>query len=98
MMRGLGVREEPLRLLRAVKGLDLVDLPYSQDCCGFGGTFAVKMADISEAMLEDKLARVGGDESRRAHRVGHGVPHALGRAPEAARLARAGNARGSSVG
>lgn len=59
MMRGLGVREEPLRLLRAVKGLDLVDLPYSQDCCGFGGTFAVKMADISEAMLEDKLARVG---------------------------------------
>lgn len=59
MMRGLEVREEPLQLLRAVKGLELVDLPYSQDCCGFGGTFAVKMADVSEAMLDEKLAHVG---------------------------------------
>lgn len=58
MMRGLGVREEPLRLLRAVKGLDLVDLPYSQDCCGFGGTFAVKNPAVSAAMGTDKVRNV----------------------------------------
>lgn len=55
MMRGLEVREEPLRLLRAVRDLELLDLPYSQDCCGFGGTFAVKMGSLSEAMMEEKL-------------------------------------------
>lgn len=55
MSRGLGVRDEPLRLLRKVRGLELMDLPYSQDCCGFGGTFAVKMGPLSEAILDEKL-------------------------------------------
>lgn len=58
MTRGLEVREEPLKLLRAVKDLELVELPYARDCCGFGGTFAVKMAEISEAMLEEKLSHL----------------------------------------
>ncbi len=53
-MRLLGVREEPLELLRTVEGLDYADLPRKEDCCGFGGTFAVKMADMSEAMVCDK--------------------------------------------
>ena len=48
--RGLGIKEAPLKLLRAVRGLELVDLPYAEDCCGFGGTFAVKFADLSAAM------------------------------------------------
>ncbi|MDB4867002.1 MAG: protein of unknown function cysteine-rich region domain protein [Cohnella sp.] len=56
--RLLGVREEPLELMRNVKGLELVPLPFAEDCCGFGGTFAVKMADISGAMVTEKTDHV----------------------------------------
>ena len=48
----------PLRLLRSVRGIDLVELPDALECCGFGGTFAVKNADVSTAMLSDKLRGV----------------------------------------
>jgi L-lactate dehydrogenase complex protein LldE len=54
------VGDRPLRLLAHVRGLELLDLPDSAECCGFGGTFAVKNADTSAAMLADKLARVTG--------------------------------------
>jgi L-lactate dehydrogenase complex protein LldE len=47
-----------LQLLRAVRGIDLVELPDAESCCGFGGTFALKNADVSAAMLADKLDRV----------------------------------------
>jgi L-lactate dehydrogenase complex protein LldE len=57
-LRGLHVGDRPLRLLRAVRGIDLVELPEAQECCGFGGTFAVKNADTSMAMLSDKLRHV----------------------------------------
>ena len=57
-MRLLGVKEEPLQLLSAVKGVEYIDLPHKEDCCGFGGTFAVKMADMSEAMVCEKVACV----------------------------------------
>jgi L-lactate dehydrogenase complex protein LldE len=57
-VRALGVGDRPLRLLRAVRGIDLVALEDSEECCGFGGTFAVKNADTSMAMLSDKLRRV----------------------------------------
>lgn len=53
--RMLGVGDAPLRLLRAVRGIDLVELPDADQCCGFGGTFSVKNADTSMAMLGDKL-------------------------------------------
>jgi L-lactate dehydrogenase complex protein LldE len=56
--RALGLGERPYRLLRAVRGLRLVDLPDSQECCGFGGTFAIKNADVSVAMGADKVRRV----------------------------------------
>jgi len=56
--RLLGVKSEPLELLENVKGIDFVDLPKKEDCCGFGGTFAVKMADMSEAMVCEKAAHV----------------------------------------
>jgi L-lactate dehydrogenase complex protein LldE len=48
----------PLRLLRAVRGLELVELPAAEECCGFGGTFALKNADVSAAMLADKMRHV----------------------------------------
>jgi L-lactate dehydrogenase complex protein LldE len=54
-LRELRVGDAPLRLLRAVRGIDLVELPDAEECCGFGGTFAVKNADVSMAMLSDKL-------------------------------------------
>ena len=57
-LRLLGVGDWPRRLLEAVRGIDLVDLPDASECCGFGGTFAVKNADTSMAMLSDKLRHV----------------------------------------
>ena len=57
-LRVLRVGDAPLRLLRAVHGIDLVELPEAEECCGFGGTFAVKNADVSSAMLTDKITHV----------------------------------------
>ncbi len=57
-LRVLHVGDAPLRLLRAVKGIDLVELPHANECCGFGGTFAVKNADTSLAILSDKMRYV----------------------------------------
>jgi L-lactate dehydrogenase complex protein LldE len=57
-LRALGIGDAPLRLLRNVAGLELVELPQATTCCGFGGTFAVKNADTSAAMLTDKLRAV----------------------------------------
>ena len=57
-LRALRVADSPLRLLREVEGLELVELPEADECCGFGGTFAVKNAAVSTAMLDDKLANI----------------------------------------
>jgi L-lactate dehydrogenase complex protein LldE len=57
-LRMLGVGDRPTRLLRAVRGLTLVELPGAAECCGFGGTFALKNADTSVAIGEDKVRRV----------------------------------------
>jgi L-lactate dehydrogenase complex protein LldE len=57
-LRILHVGDAPLHLLRAVKGIDLVELPHAAECCGFGGTFAIKNADTSLAMLSDKMCCV----------------------------------------
>ena len=54
-LRGLGVDRQPRELLRHVRGLDCLELPDGATCCGFGGLFAIKMADISGAMLQQKL-------------------------------------------
>jgi L-lactate dehydrogenase complex protein LldE len=57
-LRTLHLADRPWRLLSRVRGLDLVDLPDALECCGFGGTFAVKNADVSTAMLSDKMRNV----------------------------------------
>jgi L-lactate dehydrogenase complex protein LldE len=57
-LRVLRVGDRPLRLLRQVEGIDLVELPDATQCCGFGGTFSVKNAAVSAAMLTDKTAAV----------------------------------------
>lgn len=57
-LRMLHVGDRPLRLLREVRGIDLVELPAATECCGFGGTFAIKNAQTSTAILADKLRHV----------------------------------------
>jgi L-lactate dehydrogenase complex protein LldE len=57
-LRMLGLGDRPLRLLEHVRGLRLVDLPGAEECCGFGGTFALKNSDTSVAMGTDKARRV----------------------------------------
>jgi L-lactate dehydrogenase complex protein LldE len=57
-LRALRVGDRPARLLSAVRGMELVELPDERECCGFGGTFAVKNTDVSTAMLSDKVRNV----------------------------------------
>src|SRR2546426_891562 len=56
-LRDLGIKAEPRRLLRHVRGAELVELPPpgAETCCGFGGTFAVKYPEISVAILDEKV-------------------------------------------
>lgn len=64
--RLLGIGEAPLTLLRKVPDLELVPLPRAQDCCGFGGTFSIKLSGISTAIVDEKIDHI---ESTRAHYV-----------------------------
>ncbi|MGZ4589130.1 MAG: (Fe-S)-binding protein [Mycobacteriaceae bacterium] len=57
-LRMLRVGDKPLQLLRKVRGIDLVELPQAEVCCGFGGTFSLKNAETSTAMLADKMSNV----------------------------------------
>ncbi|MEO3755327.1 (Fe-S)-binding protein [Streptomyces sp. B6B3] len=59
-LRMLRLGDRPRRLLERVKGLELVDLPGAEECCGFGGTFSVKNAAVSAAMGADKARNVTG--------------------------------------
>lgn len=55
-LRGLGLQDEPIRLLRKVQGLEYLPLERFDECCGFGGSFAVRFPQISGAMVQDKAA------------------------------------------
>lgn len=57
-LRGLGIREQPRRLISKVAGTQLIEMNESERCCGFGGSFAVKYADISAAMVADKVDNI----------------------------------------
>ncbi len=57
-MRSLHLGDIPIRLLKQVRGLDLQPIQNMQECCGFGGTFSIKNADVSSAMLADKVRSV----------------------------------------
>jgi len=58
LLRGLGIRHAPRQLLAHIQRAEVVDLPGAEECCGFGGLFAVKMSDISGAMLKRKLDNI----------------------------------------
>ena len=55
LLRELGVHQQPRELLQGVQGLEVVELEAANVCCGFGGAFSVKMSELSEAILNDKL-------------------------------------------
>jgi len=57
-LRELGIREQPRQLLRSVPGLELVELPIADACCGFGGAFTAKLPELSVAIADHKLAAV----------------------------------------
>ena len=87
-LRLLQVGDAPLRLLQAVEGLELRNLADADQCCGFGGTFAVKNPETSTAMLQDKMKRVdetgaefctAGDNSCLMH-IGGGMSREKGKA------------------
>jgi L-lactate dehydrogenase complex protein LldE len=58
LLRELHIKHEPRQLLRHVRGLELVELGYSEECCGFGGAFSVKMPMISAAMGDTKAGNI----------------------------------------
>ena len=57
-LRGTMIGERPLQLLRTVRGLTYVELPQADQCCGFGGTFSIKNADVSAALVSDKVRAI----------------------------------------
>lgn len=58
LLRELGVSDQPRRLIRAVRDIDFVEMDSPDTCCGFGGTFSVKYGEISNAIMQEKLARI----------------------------------------
>jgi L-lactate dehydrogenase complex protein LldE len=57
-LRELSIHDQPRQLLKSVKGLSLVEMQESDVCCGFGGTFAVKYGEISDAIVSHKVEKV----------------------------------------
>ena len=58
MTRLLGIKQAPMQLLQNVEGLEYIELPGKERCCGFGGTFSVKMGNISEQMVDEKVHNI----------------------------------------
>jgi len=58
LLRGIGIKDEPRRLLEHIDGAQIVELPGATECCGFGGLFALKMSEISGAILRRKLDNI----------------------------------------
>lgn len=58
LLRGLGIADAPTRLLQRVQGLSVEALPAAENCCGFGGSFAVKFPEVSNAILQEKIRNV----------------------------------------
>ena len=58
LLRGLGIREESRRLIRAVRNIEFVEMNECDVCCGFGGAFSIKFPEISSAMMDDKLRNI----------------------------------------
>ena len=60
LLRELRIQDEPRRLLRSVKGVELVEMNMNDVCCGFGGTFSIKMPEVSVSILDEKVKNIVG--------------------------------------
>jgi len=58
LLRTLGVKDEPLQLLKSIEGINYVEMEKADQCCGFGGTFSLRYPEISSAIADDKIARI----------------------------------------
>ncbi len=58
LLRELGIRDEPKKLIKAVRGVELVEMQMEDACCGFGGTFSVKFPDVSVSILDEKIKNI----------------------------------------
>lgn len=58
LLRELGIQDEPRRLIRSVKGVELVEMNMNDVCCGFGGTFSIKMPEVSVSILDEKIKSI----------------------------------------
>lgn len=58
LLRGLGIKDQPRKLLEKVGGLELIEMTDSDTCCGFGGTFSINYPDISTAMVDEKIDNI----------------------------------------
>ena len=58
LLRELGVKEEPRRLIKSIEGINFIEMKEADTCCGFGGTFSYKHENISVAMVEDKCRNI----------------------------------------
>ena len=65
MCRGLGLKQEPRTAIAGVKGAELIEMPMSEECCGFGGSFSVRLPEVSEAIMVKKIeaAQASGAET-----------------------------------
>ncbi|MBI2277640.1 MAG: (Fe-S)-binding protein [Dechloromonas sp.] len=59
-LRGLGIKRQPRQLLSQMRGLQLEEMPESEECCGFGGAFSVKFSEISTSIVDRKCASIAG--------------------------------------
>jgi L-lactate dehydrogenase complex protein LldE len=57
-LRGLGIRQQPRKLIRNIRDVEFIEMKRSEVCCGFGGSFSVKYPEISTAILEDKVKNI----------------------------------------
>ncbi len=72
LTRELGVTEEPLLLLRSLKGAEFVPLPYADRCCGFGGIFMAKLPEVSKALADEKAQAIIGSGADTVTGCDHG--------------------------
>ena len=97
-LRELGIKSAPRRLLAHVKGLELREMVPAEECCGFGGTFSVKFAELSGAMARTKIDAIVGTGAQHRGVAGPELPDADSRRSFARGLARAHHAPGRSSG
>ena len=97
LLRGLHESQSPRTLLRELAGAEFVELPGGDECCGFGGSFSVRLPEVSTAILDKKLANVEATGAACVVACDAGCLMQMRRRALAARLPRAGAAPGRSA-